>query len=288
MNLPAAAAGTASLGTLTVRRIGFGAMQLPGPGVFGPPQDRDEALAVVRRAVELGVDHIDTAQYYGPVVANELLREALSPFPDDLVLVSKVGARRDASGAWLPWNRPEDLRAGVEENLRTLGVDQLGAVNLRVMPGEAGFDEQLDAMVAMRDEGLIAGVGLSNIDLDQYRTAVARTAIACVQNPLNVVDRTSLPLLRETAERGTAFVPFFPLGSAFGGTNQVLTSPAVAAAATHLGATPAQVALAWLLDLAPTVLVIPGTSSRTHLDDNLGAGAVRLDDEARRLLETAA
>jgi aryl-alcohol dehydrogenase-like predicted oxidoreductase len=273
--------------------MGFGAMQLPGKGVFGPPRDRAEALAVIRRAVERGVDHIDTAQYYGPDVANELLREALHPFPDRLALVSKVGARRDEHGAWLTAVRPEELRRGVEDNLRSLGVERLAAVNLRLPdPGHddpgVGLDEQLDAMTAMRDEGLIDGIGLSNVSLDQFEHAIGRTEIVCVQNPLNLADRGSLPLLRACAERGIAFVPFFPLGSAFGGQSLVLGDPAVLATAERLGATPAQVALAWLLALAPNTLLIPGTSSVTHLEENLAAASLTLDDEALAGLDAVA
>jgi pyridoxine 4-dehydrogenase len=282
--------GTFPLGPRVVRRIGFGAMQLPGPGVFGPPRDRAEALAVVRRAVELGVNHIDTAQYYGPDVANQILRDALYPFPEDLALVSKVGAARDDSGRWLPAGRPEQLRSGVLDNLRSLSIDRLDAVNLRLADvahgePEVSFDEQLDAMIAMRDEGLIAGIGLSNISLEQLRHALERTEIVCVQNPMNLVDRSSMPILRACQEQGIAFVPFFPLGSAFGGANRVLSHPDVIATADRLGCTPAQVALAWLLALAPNTLLIPGTASLTHLKENLAAGSVRLDDQALTTLD---
>jgi aryl-alcohol dehydrogenase-like predicted oxidoreductase len=284
---------TFALGSRLVHRMGFGAMQLPGRGVFGPPRDRAEALAVVRRAVERGVDHIDTAQYYGPDVANELLREALSPFPEGLALVSKVGARRDESGAWLTAARPKELRSGVEDNLRALGVERLAAVNLRLPDPEhdaqdVGFDEQLDAMTAMRDEGLIEGIGLSNISLDQFRYGTERTDIVCVQNPFNLADRSGLPLLRACEERGIAFVPFFPLGSAFGGQNRVLGDPAVIATADRLGANPAQVALAWVLALAPNTLLIPGTSSLAHLEENLAAASLTLDAEARAALDAVA
>jgi aryl-alcohol dehydrogenase-like predicted oxidoreductase len=268
--------------------MGFGAMQLPGPGVFGPPRDRAEALAVLRRAVELGVDHIDTAQYYGPDVANELIRDALRPYQSNLAIVSKVGGQRDDQGKWLPAQRPEELRQGVHDNLRTLQIDRLAAVNLRLMEGSGSgvdFDEQLDAMTALRDEGLIGGVGLSNVTLEQFEHAVGRTDIVCVQNPLNLVDRASLPLLRACAERGIAFVPFFPLGSAFGGTNRVLTNPDLLAAAERLSVTPAQVALAWTLTLGPNVLLIPGTSSVRHLEENLAAGALELDEKAQQALD---
>ena len=265
-------------------------MQLPGPGVFGPPKNWDEAIAVVRRAVELGVNHIDTAQYYGPDVANELLRAALWPYPDDLVLVSKVGGARDDRGGWLPAGRPEQLRGAVLANLRTLGVDRLDAVNLRLSePGhgtpEVDFDEQLDAMIAVRDEGLIAGIGLSNVSLDQVRHALERTEIVCVQNPMNLVDRSSMPVLRACEERRIAFVPFFPLGSAFGTTNRVLTNPTLVATARSLHATPAQVALAWLLAQAPNVLVIPGTATLVHVEENVGAGGLVLDGEALAALD---
>ncbi len=282
----------AQLGPYEVNRMGFGAMQLPGPGVMGPPRDREKALAVVRRAVELGVDHIDTAQYYGPDVANELLREALHPFPDNLALVSKVGARRDDKGGWLAADRPEELRSGIEDNLRTLGVDRLAAVNLRLL--DAGhrtgvsFDDQLGAMAAARDEGLIAGVGLSNVSHEQLLHALELTPIVCVQNPLNVTDRAGLPVLQECADKGIPFVPFFPLGSAFAPDKPVLNHPVVAATASRLGATAGQVALAWLLALAPRVLLIPGTSSLAHLEENLAAAEVVLDDEARRALDAIA
>ena len=260
-------------------------MQLAGPGAFGPPRDRQTALTVLRRAVELGVNHIDTAQYYGPDVVNDLIREALRPYPEDLVLVSKVGAARDETGRWLPAMEPEQLRAGVQANLRSLGVDRLDAVNLRLMDGGSEFDEQLDAMIALRDEGLIAGIGLSNVSREQLVHAVQRTEIVCVQNSLNLLGRESLPLLRECHELGIAFVPFFPLGSAFGGVNRLLTHPELIAVAERLNAQPSQVALAWLLDLSPNVLLIPGTSSPEHLADNLAAGRLRLDDDARKTLD---
>ena len=277
---------TFPLGDRSVRRIGFGAMQLAGPGAFGPPRDRDTALDVLRKAVELGVNHIDTAQYYGPDVVNDLIREALGPYPEDLVLVSKVGAARDSTGRWLPALEPAQLRAGVLDNLRSLGVDRLDAVNLRLMDGEGAFDEQLDAMIALRDEGLIAGIGLSNVTRDQLVHAVQRTEIVCVQNPLNLLARESLPLLRECQELGIAFVPFFPLGSAFGGVNRLLTHPGLVAVAQRLEARPSQVALAWLLELGPNVLLIPGTSTLGHLIDNVTTGRVRLDDDARKVLDT--
>ncbi len=271
-------------------RVGFGAMQLPGKGVFGPPPDRDAAITVLRRAAGLGVDHIDTAQYYGPDVANELIRAALHPYPAGLALVSKVGARRDAAGGVLRYDRPAELRQGIEDNLRSLAVDHLAAVNLRLMDDAAPdqlFDDQLAAMVKARDDGLIGGIGLSNVTCDHLRHALAVTDIACVQNLLNLADRRSMPVLEECHARGIAFVPFFPLGSGFGRGNPVLASPAVTGTAARLGCTPAQVALAWLLDLRPNVLLIPGTSSISHLRENIAAADLTLDEAARELLETA-
>lgn len=258
--------GTAQLGTLTVHRMGYGAMQLAGPGVFGPPKDHDEAIRVLRRAVEAGVDHLDTSQYYGPDVVNALIREALYPY-DGLTLVSKVGARRDDKGGWLPWDRPEDLRQGIEDNLRSLGVEQLGAVNLRLMSGEH-LQEQLGAMIQARDDGLIAGIGLSNVTLEQVELCLGLTDIACVQNAYSYVDRSSQPILDLCTDRGVAFVPFFPLGSGFG-VADVRGHPDIAAAAADLDVTPAQVALAWTLAQSPSVLLIPGTSSVAHLEQNL-------------------
>ena len=278
------------LGPFTVGRIGFGAMQLPGPGVFGPPRDHDEAIAVLRRAVELGVDHIDTAQFYGPDVANELIREALHPYSGDLALVSKVGGRRDDSGNWLPAHEPDELRRGIEDNLRTLGTDQLAAVNLRMMDAEAGpnqpgrvnpqlFDSQLTAMINARDDGLIAGIGLSNITLEHLQIALERTDIVCVQNAFNLADRTSQPVLDECAARGIAFVPFFPLGSGFAADNPVLGNPVIQRAAQRLGRTPAQVALAWTLASSPNILLIPGTSSVAHLEENMAVADIELDND---------
>ena len=279
-----------SLGSSSVSRVGFGAMQLAGPGVFGPPRDHDQAVAVLRRAVELGVDHIDTSQFYGPAVVNELIREALHPYPESLALVSKVGARRDSSGGWLPYAEPDQLREAIEENLRSLGVDQLAAVNLRLMDGEEPgqeFDDQLDAMVKARDEGLIGGVGLSNITLQHLLYALERTEIVCVQNPFNLVDRSSMPILDECTQRGIAFVPFFPLGSGFSADNPVLGNEQVRAIAGELHRTPAQVALAWTLSVAENVLLIPGTSSVPHLEENLAVGDIELTPQQQQQLSTA-
>ena len=278
------------LGPVTVSRIGFGAMQLPGPGVFGPPRDRDQAIAVLRRAAELGVDHIDTAQYYGPGVANELIRAALYPYPEGLALVSKVGARRDSSGRVLRFDSPAQLTKGIEDNLRSLAVDHLATVNLRLMddarPSQR-FDDQLTAMVKARDNGLIGGIGLSNITREHLLHALAITDIACVQNPMNLADRHSLPVLDECEARGIAFVAFFPLGSAFAGGNPVLRSPQVASIAARLGRTPAQIALAWLLSFRPNILLIPGTSSVSHLEENMAVADIELDAAAREALAAA-
>jgi pyridoxine 4-dehydrogenase len=278
------------LGAVTVSRIGFGAMQLPGPGVFGPPRDRGEAIAVLRRGAELGLDHIDTAQYYGPDVANELIRAALYPYPEGLALVSKVGARRDRSGRVLRFDSPAELTRGIEDNLRSLAVDQLPVVNLRLMddagPGQR-FDDQLAAMVKARDSGLIGGIGLSNITRDHLLHALAITDVACVQNPMNLADQRSLPLLDECAAQGIAFVPFFPLGSAFANGDSVLRSPQVASIAARMDRTPAQIVLAWLLSFRPNILLIPGTSSVRHLEENLAAEDVKLDAPARESLASA-
>jgi pyridoxine 4-dehydrogenase len=271
---------TFPLGQVPVRRSGYGAMQLAGSFAFGTPPDHASAIGVLQAAVAAGVDHIDTAQYYGPGAVNDLIREALYPYPDGLALVSKVAAGPD--------DPDHHLRAGIEDNLRSLRVGQLAAVNLR-LPGDgrigARFDDQLATMVAARDEGLIAGIGLSNVSLDQLRHALAATDIVCVQNMFHLADRRDTPILQECLSRGIAFVPFCPLGWPRGRDNPVLTSPVVRLTAIRLGITPAQVALNWLLQLAPNVLLIPGTGSVAHLRENLAAEHVTLDDEALRRLE---
>jgi pyridoxine 4-dehydrogenase len=269
------------LGPRRVRRSGYGAMQLAGPWAVNAPPDRASAIGVLRAAVAAGIDHIDTAQYYGPDVVNDLIREALYPYPRELAIVSKVGVFRDTG------RDARQLREGIEDNLRSLRVDQLAAVNLRLpSPGrpDARFDDQLAAMVLARDEGLIAGVGLSNVSLEQLRHAADRTEIVCVQNLFHLADRGSTPVLAECTRRGIAFVPFCPLGLPRGAANPVLTSPVVIQTAARLGVTPAQVALQWLLQLAPNVLLIPGTGSAAHLQENLAAEYVALDDEALREL----
>ena len=272
------------LGPFSVARIGLGAIQLPGPRAFGPPRDREAALAVLRRAVELGVDHIDTAQFYGPNVSNELIRQALHPYPANLALVSKVGARRDDAGDWLPLTDPADFRSDIEANLRTLGVDQLAVVNLRLMDSDSPdqrFDELLSVMIAARDEGLIGGIGLSNITREHLLRALQHTEIACVQNAFNPVDQSATPVLAECTVRGIAFVPFFSLRSPFAPPGQVLRHDVVQRAAARSGCSPAQIALAWALSVAPNVLLIPGTSSVQHLEENLAVADVELDEETR-------
>ena len=279
------------LGRFSVARIGFGAIQLPGPGSFGPPRDHDAALAMLRRAVDLGVNHIDTAQFYGPKVSNELIHEALHPYPADLALVSKVGARRDDAGGWVPLAGPADFRADIEANLRTLGVDQLAVVNLRLMDGDPPderFDELLSVMIAARDEGLIGGIGLSNVTREHLLRAVQHTEIACVQNAFNPVDRSAAPVLDECTARGIAFVPFFSLRSPFAPPDQVLGHDVVQRAAARLGRSPAQIALAWALSVAPNVLLIPGTSSVQHLEENLAVADIELDTETREQLNAIA
>ena len=259
-------------------------MQLAGPWAVNAPPDRAAAVGVLRAAVTAGIDHIDTAQYYGPDVVNDLIREALYPYPGELAIVSKVGVFQDP-GAAIPHDDARQLREGIEGNLRSLRVDQLAAVNLRLpSPGraDARFDDQLAAMVQARDEGLMAGVGLSNVSLEQLRHAADRTEIACVQNLFHLADRGSTPVLAECTRRGIAFVPFCPLGLPRGAANPVLTSPVVIRTAARLGVTPPQVALQWLLQVAPSVLLIPGTGSAVHLLENLAAEQVALDDEALR------
>jgi aryl-alcohol dehydrogenase-like predicted oxidoreductase len=291
-----------NLGPFTVNRVGFGAMQLAGPGVFGPPRDPDAARAVLRRAVELGVDHIDTSQYYGPDVVNDLIREALHPYPEGLRIVTKVGGRREADASWHPALRPEELRAGVEANLRALRLDRLFLVNLRLVGGDHRPDVPVEDMVGaladMREEGLIELVGVSNVDMDEFRAAEAVTPIACVQNGYGLLNRESQPLLDLCRETGRAFVPFFPLGSAFprdfeggmvlGGPERLAREAAIARVAAKHGASVPQVTLSWLLQTAPNVLVIPGTSSMAHLEENVAARDLVLDEEDMAALDALA
>ena len=278
------------LADTAVWRVGYGAMQLAGPGIFGPPDDHDEAIAVLREAVGAGVDHIDTSHYYGPAVVNELIREALSPYPDSLALVSKVGGRRDEVGAFLPYNDPDQLRIGIEDNLRTLDIERLTAVNLRLLddaPVDERFVDQLGALLAARDEGLIAGIGISNVTHQHLLRALEVTDIVCVQNAYNLADRSSQPVLDECRTHGIAFVPFCPLGGSRREHQAIRASPVVTEIAAGHDATPAQVALAWLLAIADNVLLIPGTSSRSHLAENIAAGSLSLsDDEVASLTAT--
>jgi aryl-alcohol dehydrogenase-like predicted oxidoreductase len=280
-----------NLGTFTVHRIGFGAMQLAGPGVFGPPRDPAAARAVLRRAVELGVDHIDTSQYYGPDVVNDLIREALHPYPEGLRLATKVGGRRDDRGAWLPAQRPDELRAGVEDNLRSLGVERLDLVNLRRMEDDRGapevsLAEQLGTLADLRAEGKLDLIGVSSVSRATAREALDLVDIACVQNSYSILERAGEDVLELCAERHIAFVPFFPLGSAFtGGPAKLAADPAVARAADRHGATPSQVALAWLLQHDERILLIPGTSSIAHLEENLAAADLALDAEDLEALD---
>jgi aryl-alcohol dehydrogenase-like predicted oxidoreductase len=277
---------TSKLGPHSVGRIGFGAMQLAGPGVSGPPRDRAEAQAVLRRAVDLGVDHIDTAQYYGPDVVNELIRETLHPYPQGLRLVTKVGARRDEQGGWLPALRPEELRAGVEDNLRALAVERMDLVNLRLLEGHGDGEpqvplaEQLGALEDLRSEGKLELIGISNVSLAQAQDALGLADVAGVQNAYSVLDRSSEDVLELCREHDIAFVPFFPLGSAFtGGPERLAADPVVSRIADKHRVTTSQVALAWLLALDERILLIPGTSSVAHLEANLAAAEVELDGE---------
>jgi len=275
---------TSYLGDKPINRMGFGAMQLAGPHVTGPPRDPDAARAVLRRAIELGVDHIDTAQYYGPDVVNDLIRETLHPYPEGLKLVTKVGARRDAQGAWLPAQSPAELRAGVEDNLRSLQVERMDLVNLRLLDDGTGpsvpLAEQLGELEDMRKEGKLDLIGVSNVTVEHTREALDLVDLGEVQNSYSILDREHEPLLELCRDRGVAFVPFFPLGSAFtGGPAKLAEDPAIAGVAERHGATPSQVALAWLLARYDRTLLIPGTSSVAHLEENMAAGDVVLDDD---------
>jgi pyridoxine 4-dehydrogenase len=272
-----------ALGPFSVLPVGFGAMRLAGPGVFGPPRDHDEAIRLLRGAIDMGVDHIDTAQYYGPDVVNQLIREALHPYPAGLILVSKVGARRDSRGGIFTYDQPAELRQGIEENLRSLSVDQLPVVNLRLMrntPPDGFFDDQLAAMLSARDDGLIQAIGLSNVTLAHLLRALRATDVACVQNAYHLANQNSQPVLDECTRRGIAFVPFAPLGSGSLAHNSRTGDSQAALIATRLGCTRAQVAIAWTLAVSPHTLVIPGTSSIAHLRENMAAMTVSLDAAA--------
>ena len=272
-------AGRFTLGTRAVRRMGYGAMQLAGPGVFGPPKDRAGALAVLREAVASGVDHIDTSDFYGPHVTNQIIREALHPYRDDLVIVTKISARRDEKGGWLPAMSREELTLAVHENLRNLGLDVLEVVNLRSMldvhgPAEGSLEAPLTVLADLQRQGLVRHIGLSNVTRQQVADGRRICPIVCVQNMYNLAHRDDDALIAELARDGTPYVPFFPLGGF-----TPLQSTTLSAVAERLEATPMQVALAWLLQRSPNLLLIPGTSSVGHLRENLAAADLALSAE---------
>ena len=273
-------AGSFPLGDRSVKRLGFGAMQLAGPGVFGPPKDRDAALAVLRAAVASGVNHIDTSDYYGPHVTNALIREALHPYPEDLVIVTKVGGVRGEDASWHPAMTPAQLTSAVHDNLRNLGLESLEVVNLRIMgeghgPSEGSIEEPLTALAELQRQGLIQHLGLSNVTSAQVEQGRAIAEIVCVQNHYNLAHRDDDPLIDALAIDGVAYVPFFPLGGF-----TPLQSSTLSDVAARRGATPMQVALAWLLQRAPNILLIPGTSSLAHLRQNLAVAEIELPDDA--------
>jgi aryl-alcohol dehydrogenase-like predicted oxidoreductase len=281
-------AGTFKLGDRTVKRLGYGAMQLAGKGVFGPPKDRDAAVAVLRAAIEAGVDHIDTSDFYGPHVTNEIIREALHPYPGDLTIVTKVSAKRGPAGEWLPAMSPAELTSAVHDNLRNLGLDVIDVVNLRSMydvhgPAEGPLEEQLTALAELQQKGLIRHIGLSNVTAKQVADGGKITKIVCVQNMYNIAHRDDDALIDDLARDGIAYVPFFPLGGF-----SPLQSSVLSDVAASLDATPMQVALAWLLQRAPNILLIPGTSSVGHLQENLAAAELTLPAEALAQLDTIA
>jgi pyridoxine 4-dehydrogenase len=278
-------AGTFTLGDRIVKRLGYGAMQLAGPGVFGPPKDRDGAIAVLREAVANGVNHIDTSDFYGPHITNQLIREALHPYPADLVIVSKIGARRGEDGSWNPAFSAEDLASAVHDNLRNLGLDVLEVINLRIMfdahgPAEGSIEAPLTALADLRRQGLVRHIGLSNVTPKQVVEGRAIADIVCVQNQYNLAHRDDDALIDDLAATGIAYVPFFPLGGF-----TPLQSTALSDVARGLGATPMQVALAWLLQRAPNILLIPGTSSVEHLRENLATADLELPSDTMTVLD---
>lgn len=280
-----AGAGTFKLGDRTIHRLGYGAMQLAGPGVFGPPRDRDAAIAVLREAVASGVDHIDTSDAYGPHVTNQILRAALHPYPEGLVIVTKVGAERGPQGSWDPAMSPSAIRSQIHDNLRNLGVDRLDVVNLRAMfdamgPAEGSIEAPLTALAELQREGKVGHIGLSNVTARQVEEGRAIASIVCVQNHYNLAHRTDDALIDGLAAAGIAYVPFFPLGGF-----SPLQSATLSGVARDLGVTPMQVALAWLLRRAPNLLLIPGTSSVEHLRENLAAAEIELPADATKALE---
>lgn len=277
--------GSFKLGARMVKRLGYGAMQLAGKGVFGPPRDRDEAIAVLREAVESGVNHIDTSDFYGPHVTNEIIREALHPYKDDLVIVTKVGALRGADASWNPAFSKEELTAAIHSNLRNLGLDVIEVVNLRAMfdvhgPAEGSLEAPLTVLAELQQQGLIKHIGLSNATAKQVDDGRRITEIVCVQNQYNLANRDDDALIDKLAAEGTAYVPFFPLGGF-----SPLQSSTLSDVAAHLGATPLQVALAWLLKRAPNILLIPGTSSRGHLRENLAVADIELSTDVMAQLD---
>jgi aryl-alcohol dehydrogenase-like predicted oxidoreductase len=281
---------TSFLGSKPIGRIGFGAMQLAGPGVMGPPRDPAAARAVLRRAVELGVDHIDTSQYYGPDTVNDLIRESLHPYPENLKLVTKVGVRRDEAGAWLPALTPKELREGVEANLRSLRVERMDLVNLRVSNGAGGpggpLPEQLGSLEDLREQGKLDLIGVSNVTRDGVEQALDLVDLGEVQNSYSILDRENEPTVELCREREIAFVPFFPLGSAFRrGPTTLAQDPVVSRVAGKHSATPSQIALAWLLARYDRMLLIPGTTSVAHLEENLAAANIELDEDDLAALE---
>ena len=278
-------AGTYRIGTRTVKRLGYGAMQLAGPGVFGPPKDHDGAIAVLRAAIDAGVDHIDTCDYYGPHVTNQLIREALHPYRDDLTIVTKIGALRGEDGSWNPAYSREELIGAVHANLRNLGIDVIDVVNLRFMfdihgPAEGSIEEPLTVLAELQQQGLVRHIGLSNATPRQVEQGRGITEIVCVQNQYNLARRDDDAMIDTLAADGIAYVPFFPLGGF-----SPLQSTALSDVATRLNATPMQVALAWLLQRSPNILLIPGTSSVAHLHENLAAASLVLPDAAIAALD---
>lgn len=281
-------AGTFTLGSRSVKRLGYGAMQLAGPGVFGPPKDHAAALAVLREAVASGVNHIDTSDFYGPHVTNQIIREALHPYADDLVIVTKISVRRGPDGSWIPAFSREELTQAVHDNLRNLGLDVLDVVNLRSMinphhPAEGSLEAPLSVLADLQRQGLVRHIGLSNVTATQVAEARRMCEIVCVQNQYNLAHRADDALIDRLARDGIAYVPFFPLGGF-----SPLQSSSLDAVAKGLGATPMQVALAWLLRRSPNILLIPGTSSVAHLRENVAAAELALPDDAIAELEGVA
>jgi pyridoxine 4-dehydrogenase len=277
--------GTFSLAGRAVNRVGYGAMQLAGPGVFGPPKDRGASLAVLREAVASGVNHIDTSDFYGPHITNQIIREALHPYPDELLIVTKIGASRGGDGSWIPALEPEEIKRGVHDNLRNLGLEALDIVNVRIMgnvhsPAEGSIERQVAALAKLQHEGLVRHIGLSNVTSAQIAEAQRIAKIVCVQNHYNLVQREDDALVDKLAGEGIAYVPFFPLGGF-----TPIQSSVLSGIAQEIGATPMQVALAWLLHRAPNILLIPGTSSLEHLRENLQAGQWKLPDAVRAQLD---